>query len=232
MAVSLKQDYLQTHWSEVLSSKLKLNLVNLSASGCTTRMIAFQILESLNYDNALTICMPANNYTRFDLLIDKNSSSKKIIGLQNFSNRSSQTVKFRNHPEAFIKSLNLIEVNDPDEEKFFATKVPWDLFRHIDNWALFYSLFQLKIRNKRFLLLTGNYHATNRPYDIKEYIDIFGNESIVDEDLLSFTKYGFDKIKNPGLAALDPGYHTFPSDQLKIAGILENVILSRKILNG
>lgn len=231
MAPSLNRKYLNTHWSELLSSKLKLKLINLAQSGCTNRMVTFQILESLKYENSLTIIMAANHFIRFDLLTDENKSHSKINDLRNFFITQSLHKDYIFSQDAFIISKNMHEIEDEGDQKFLTTRIPWDLFRHIDNWGLFYSLSQLKTRKKKFLFLTGNYLLDARPYSAYEFVDFFGPESIVDETILYFKKYAFDKTRNPQLAELDPGYHTFPADQIIISDIIEKVMFDRGLIS-
>jgi hypothetical protein len=226
-SISFKEEYKGTHWSEILSKKLKLNLINLAEPGCSTRMVAFQILESLNYDNSLVIAMLAASFQRFEILTDPNFSLNENITLKNFVYRSED----KNNFNRFIRSINSPEFSiNRLVQKYLTTKVSWGLMKEIDNWALFYSLSKLKRKKVKFLLLDGIHFQNLKSYDLEEYVEVFGENYIIKNEVLSFKDYVIDKMTKDGewFAKIDPGYHTFPEDQIKIATILEHEIINRK----
>lgn len=223
-----REPYQKTHWSELLSERLNLNLINLSQSGCSSRMISFQIMETLKFSDTLTVVVPSSTFSRFDILSDPDSTLKRIVGLEDFKYFRRSPPSHLNETLPFIESKNLHEFdNDPMALDFLSSKLPWELYRHIDKWALFYALSQLVRHNRNFLLISGIFHPNHLPYDTVEFIDIFGNRFIVDESEFSFVKYGIDKHKHKNF--IDPGYHTHPKDQIAISIEIENLIKRRNL---
>jgi hypothetical protein len=222
--------YQGTHWSEILSKSLSLNLINLAYSGCSTRMVSFQVMESINYKDSMVIVMPSSTARRYEILKDINLCHRENISLKNFIYIDREICK--DSPK-FIESVN---VNTLKEDKlaikFLTSRVPWGLMKEMDNWALFYSLHKIRRANINFLLLEGLFWPDNNPYDLDEFIDVFGEDCIVKRSILSFEKYGLDKTgKHKWFEPLDPGYHTTPESQIEIAEILKNEIINRNMLN-
>lgn len=223
-----REPFQHTHWSELLSKRLDCNLINLAQSGCSTRMIAFQIMETVKFKDTLTIIVPSSTFARFDIISDPDANLKPIFGLQDFK-------YFRRHPPShfneippFIESKN---INEFDEDRlsldFLSSKIPWELYRHIDKWALFYALSYLTRHNRSFLLISGIFQPNHLPYDISEFTDVFGNQFVVDDSEFSFVQYGVDKQKHKNF--IDPGYHTDPEDQIEISLKIENLIKKRNL---
>lgn len=222
--------YQGTHWSEILSKSLNLNLINLAYSGCSTRMVAFQVMESINYEDSLVIVMPSSTSRRYEILTDKNFANRENISLENFVYIDREI--FKDSPK-FIESLNVNAFEgDKLSIKFLTSRVPWGVMKEMDNWALFYSLHKISRAKIKFLLLEGLYWPDNNPYNLDEFIEVFGEDRIVKRSILSFEKYGLDKTgKHKWFEPLDPGYHTTLESQIEIAEILKNEIINRNILN-
>jgi hypothetical protein len=223
-----REPYLKTHWSELLSERLNLNLINLAHSGCSNRMVSFQIMETLKFSDTLTVIVPSSTFARFDILLDPDANLKKINGLADFKYTRRNPPQHFRETFPFIESKNLHEFEDDAFSlNFLSSKIPWELYKHIDKWALFYALSQL-VRNERsFLLINGIFHPAQLPYDPHEFKEIFGDRFVVDESEFSFVKYGIDKHINKTF--VDPGYHTLPEDQIAISIEIENLIMKRNL---
>lgn len=227
-ALSGNEKYKGTHWSEHLSSKLGLNLINLASVGCSNRMVVMQIQEAMKYNESLIIIAPAANTERIEILTDRSKFLKSDISLKSF---------FRNPdtgqtPHAFIRSVNA-SVFDQDNsvpskiKKVLLSTTPFGLYKHIDKWALYYALDQLKKKQKNFLYIETVFLPLYQLLSHEELVELIGEEHIIPREKFRFQFY-VNKLVDKNFD--DPGYHTTPICQEISANLLHEIINEKSCL--
>jgi len=224
-ALSNNEKYKGTHWSEHLSKMLGVKLINFASAGCSNRMIVMQIEEAMKYDKALVIISPAANHERIELLTQPLEFLNTQISLKNFVSNPD----LGENPDAFIRSVNA-SVFDHERgisdkvKKTLLTNIPFGFYKHIDKWALFYALSQLKKKQKNFLFIETVVTPVFQILSHEELVDIIGEEHIIARDLFRYQFY-INKLSDTTFD--DPGYHTLPVCQEISAYILKKIIDDR-----
>ena len=222
---------LGTHWSEILSIRNNLNLINLAKAGCSTRYVTFQMLHALDIEDSIIIGSHAASPTRVELLTQEHFVDVYDVDITSFEN---YYVPERSHDAhmSFIKSLNLFTILSDDsvseeDKNFLMTKIPSGLLMHIDRWAMFYGLSQLKFKNKNFLYLSSLLRQSDL-FKGDYLLNFFDSKNIMTASELTFTDYYVDKHATKGFA--DPGYHTTTASQFAIADRIEKKLKDSGIL--
>ena len=220
-----------THWSEILSVRNGLELINLANAGCSTRYIVFQILHAMLIDNCIVVGSHAAHPSRVELLTKEHFVDHSLIDIRSFENFYDAEDN-DGRENAFLKTLNLFTIlsddSVPAEDKtFLMTKLSTGLFEHIDRWGIFYALSKLKSANKDFVYLANLLPQSTLIEDF-ELVNAFGKKHIMTIDELNFNDYYVDKHATPGF--FDPGYHTSPNSQFIIADKIEKKLKDNGLL--
>lgn len=227
-ALSNNTKFAGTHWSEHLSKQLKTNLINLASAGCSNRMIVMQIEEAMKYDDSLIMIAPAAHHARIELLTKSDQFLNENVSLESFLYNPPQK-KTKN---TFIRSVNA-SVFDEDitisseVKKVLLENIPFGFYWHIDKWALYYALHQLKKKQKNFLFVET---VVNPAFQILSYLEL--NELIGKEHIIANKefRYQFYVNKITDTTFEDPGYHTTPVCQEITAHILRKIIIDRSAM--
>lgn len=211
-AVSPLPEYKGTHWSEILSSRLNLKLINLADQGSSLTRITFQLLESLNIPNSFVICGPTIGLNRLETLVDSKFGATSVHSLSDFKPQTNSSSYYSE--DGFLKS---IKPDDGDYE-VLAKYLNSFMVVHQGKWGYLYALKKLKDKNIPMLVLEGFSFLSWKFIDKEEYMEynISLDELVLLEDFNPFKGF-IDRFNPKHKMFRDPGYHTIPEKQLVIA---------------
>lgn len=214
-----------THWSQLLADELSLPLYNFAIPGASSRHIALQVLHAMSaVDDPLIVFSHASASDRVEMAL-KPLALTKAITYEHFT-------KFPGPMHDLIDenvcaaSINLYTaLNDPDTstpvKQYLTTHYPAGFNYHLDKWAIFYVLMQLKFTNTKFLFLPSvlDYNL----FETQELDDIVGYRKFLSKDQFSFKDFYVDRSQVDIFD--DPGYHTTPNSQCDIAELIKNKLV-------
>jgi len=209
-------DFTGTHWSELVSKKLNLNLINLAMRGCSNRAIAFQIHHASSIPNSIVIAgwAAANERVEFS-----KSYIEYPVRLEHFDYRFANQI----HPlkdqlsknSEQIVSAGIPSIPDPEIQSFFLKYFPTATLVLIDTWVVLASLRLLKTKNVPIIFVENR--CGTLPQTETENILAFIDE----QDLLRAKDLNlFENMYENPHSPLDCGYHTHPDEQKRIAEYL------------
>lgn len=212
-----------SHWSEIISTRNNLNLINLANCGCSTRYVTFQMLQSIDIEDSIIVGSHAAHPGRVEFLTQEHRNYDDV-DITSFENYYYPCRPNESNP-SFIKSINLFSILNDDsistiDKNFLMNRISSGLMQHIDRWAMFYGLSQFKLKNKNFLYLSSLIKFWNLFSD-EDLMKSFDSKNIMTANELSFNDYFIDKYGPDGQGFIDPGYHTEPASQFIIADKIE-----------
>lgn len=224
--------YKETHWSEVLSKKLNLNLYNNALPGASNQMIVYQVLDALKYkDNSLFIIGAAAGYNRIEVLRTpgvENIKSDADGELSDFcySNKHTGYVTFDIHSDTVYDVVNLgdnhYHSNHPSNQfiKDYILNMPMQLQKDYSKWAFHYMLHEL-IRNQcDFLFLEEMSWPRSKLFNDDELRRFVQEKNIITKKNWNTLRY----YQESSSKFVDPGYHTSPESQTILADTMFNII--------
>ena len=216
--------YPNTHFTEIISEKLGYDLKVLAHGGMSNNGICLQIEAAIANNAAFIIASPTyydrieipiidksakydagdlfyygSTYSNYDSTIDHALFSESIISLLSADNK-----------ERFKKIPNMIEkVNTLKDYLVNLYNINWK--QQQDIWALYATFHKL--------------HMSNIPYImVLDRMNIASEFNWLTEKNNTLPYGDIAHLVNDGTIKVDPGYHTFPKDQLYIADkILEHI---------
>lgn len=215
----LRESFIGTHWSEVLSKKLDYNLINLAMPGCSNSLIVLQIMEAIKLNPSLIIIgWSAGHGHRTEYLKNPMADPVGNINLGHF------IYKFRPHPYdklGFLKNTILLSSNIPDipHEQFKNQMLIYSgthFFEYFkEECMMIHAISKLSLLKIPFLMFeTGVGH----PYPsnwIIEMLNFCKEENIIyKKDFYPW--YNLNRSNQP------PVYHTSKEVQVKIANYIED----------
>jgi hypothetical protein len=208
---SLKQQYLHTHWSQVLADKLGLELLTFAYQGQSNTAISFQILDAAKYRDAIVVISPSAGirieWCKPENLKSKPQSRRDFVRTDN------------KYPEAFINvlSMSMCDINNPVHEVFLGN-INLNLEQFKQECMLYYALGKLKNSGNGILFLNSIPHAIIQD---TELLQVINNKQLVTKEQFDIGEEFIDSWVNKDI---DPGYHTTPKFQLKLADYIEHRI--------
>lgn len=229
-AYSRNSKYAGSHWSQILSKKLNLPLLSFASEGCSSKLVAFQMLEALNHPGSLVISSPAAHHFRLELLVNKSKARYSEISLKSFIQTSDCNVNKDPHLRSinanFLEKESIIR---PAEANAILNFVPLELNKYTDKWSLFYALYRLKKDNFNFMFYDIDIFGNDRLFDNKKELEeLISARNLLDTTNGQYRKYLIDRIKDKKVD--DPGYHTKPESQEIIAEDFFKEINDRELL--
>jgi hypothetical protein len=218
------EEYKGTHWSEILSKYLNLNLISLADAGSSTTRIVFQMLEALTIPDSFVICAPTIGTERVEIVNNINYISYPVNSLKNFKPKKNNSYYSY---AGFLKSASFSDNEYPVLAKYLSSGI----IENQSKWGYLYAIKKLKDNKIPFLLFEGFILPTWHFIKVEEYLEYISLDEII---LLSeFDAFGdyINCFNDASKEKRDPGYHTFPDQQLKIAEYVFNKIKS-KIIKG
>jgi hypothetical protein len=209
---SKSEQYSGTHWSELFAKRYDLELMTFANYGMSDTVVAFQLLDALLEENAFIVASPsAGLRMEWCEYNDTYSPPEKYT---DFCRPNSQ------NPNALMKVVSLAECDPTNtREHVFLTNINPGPEAFKQRCMIYYALRKLKNQNRTFLFFNSI------PYkDIldEELLEIIGHENLVTKAQFNLGAEYIDR-SNPecDMSHLDPGYHTFPDFQVKIADYVE-----------
>ena len=208
---SLKEQYKKTHWSEVLADRLGLELLTFAHQGQSNTVITYQILDAVKYSDAVVVISPAAG-VRIEWCEPEHLKGRPT------SRRSFRRTDNK-YPEAFINvlSMPMCDINNP-MHSVFLSNINLNLEQFKQECMLYYALSKLKNTTNGVLFLNSI------PYGIledNELLQVLNENQLVTKEQFDI---GLEFIDSWVNRDIDPGYHTTPEFQIKLADYIENRI--------
>lgn len=211
--------YPGTHWSEIVARELNLELINLAMPGCSSRAICYQLMYALRQPDAIVISGNAASVNRIEITSTPDDYGRDI---------SKFVYPYRtDHPltkydavtsEPHVRSIPIMSLKDKEIQDVFLSKMCMDIFSDIDKWSILATLRILKNKQVPFLFFETN-TLTGPQIQLDEYLDFIDlDDLILGKDLNPFLNvYNHAEMTLEEIEELDPGYHTHPDEQKRIA---------------
>lgn len=212
---SSKERYLNTHWSQILADKLGLELITLAHPGRSDSVISLQIKHAATYDDALTVISPGAG-VRIEWCEPEYLTSNPI---DHFSFKTPSN----EYPNAFMNILPLSWCRiDHPMERVFLTNINPVFESYKQRCMIYYSLQLMKNRNRKFLFFNS---IPGKKIPQEELLEIIDVKNLVTKQQLDIGEAYIDAFNaSPEVLDLDPGYHTHPEFQVKLANYVEKRI--------
>lgn len=209
-------DYTGTHWSEIVSKELNLNLLNLAMRGCSNRAIIYQLLQSHRTPNSIVIAGCAASQSRVEFTYTPDQFHRDI---DRFSYIDSQGDHPLGTPSelAHVYSKPVHMIDDHEVRNLFMKYFPIGHYADIDKLIILASLRKLKVKNIPFLFVENIFGP---PFlELRDYLDFIDESDLILEKDINFFEnvYNTNDLTEEEILRLDPGYHTHPDEQKRIA---------------
>ena len=215
-----------THWSEIVSSRLNLKLLNMASKGCSSVAVAFQLLHAENVPNCIVVGSMAAAEMRFEITSETLFGGKQTIDNFDYGPGKQHPLGNQYPQRRHIRSVPMLNLNESDQ-RFFLDKFSGSLKRETDLLTVLSALRRLRYRNIpvlffQGLLGPGDGHQIDmedfKPY-IEEHCIIPASEMSIFGNYIDVMKMDLDEI-----AKVDPGYHTSYERQIEIADYMTEKI--------
>ena len=218
--------YPGTHWSELVAKELNLELINLAMPGCSNRAICYQLIDRLRRPDSILIGAPAASPLRIEITSTPEEFGRDISTFI-YSKRDEHPLEKWGsvNRTPHISSVPINALNDKEIQNVFLNKVSTSIMRDIDKWCLLANLRILKNNKVPFLFFEQLWWEKFSIYatldDYLGFVDI--EDLILHKDLGNDIKvYNHAEMTEEEIDELDPGYHTHPDEQKKIATYIIN----------
>lgn len=216
-APARRPGYSNTHWSELLTKELNLELSSFAQPGCSNKAIAVQVLNAIKMNPALIIFGPCSNNSRVEIM-GQEFDDRGPISLQHFyyekGGLPNPIDANNNDKNKLIESIPIMQIDDKTTREVYAKTYSNALNAHIDNWCLLYALRCVEVSNIPYMMYPGIQEGTafrNQMYSV------FGNE----DNVLKPAVYDHRPYwQNLVGTFFDPGYHTPPEFQIEIKDVI------------
>lgn len=218
--------YPDTHWSELVAKELNLELINLAMPGCSSRAICYQMHAGLKIKNSIVIGAPAASPLRIEITPTPEEFGRDISTFIYPKRDEHPMKKYNNMGHVpHIRSVPIGMLDDNEIQNVFLNKVSTSIMRDIDQWCLLANLKILKNNKIPFLFFEqiwwGGLSQYITPKDYLDFIDI--EDLVLLNDLgEQVSVYNHAEMTQAEIDELDPGYHTHPNEQKKIATYIVN----------
>jgi len=208
---SLKQQYAKTHWSEILADRLGLELLTFAYQGQSNTVITYQILEAVKHKDAVVVISPSAGirieWCEPENLKGRPSSHRSFCRIDN------------KYPEAFINvlSMSMCDVNNHMHDVFLSN-INLNLEQFKQECMLYYALAKLKNSGNGILFLNS---IPNGILQDSELLQVINDNQLVTKEQFDIGEEFIDSWVNKDT---DPGYHTTPEFQIKLADYIETRI--------
>ena len=209
-------DHEGTHWSEIVSDRLNLKLLNLAIKGGSSVSIAFQMLHAEKVPNSLVIGAMAATEARFEITNQLDSYILNTIENFEYTTKKNPWNKEHNPGLHHIRSTPISML--PEELRTqILTHFNFNLKRQTDTWTVLYALGRLKHASIPFLFFQAV--SKCQPIPLELFAPFAGRENIIlAEEMDPFAEfYDHSKMTLEEIERLDPGYHTTYERQVVIA---------------
>jgi hypothetical protein len=215
-----------THWSELVAKELNLELINLAMRGCSNRAVCYQLIDRLRRPDSILIGAPAASSLRIEITSTPEEFGRDISTFIYPKRDVHPLEKWGSILRTpHIRSLPISMLDDKEIQNVFLNKVSTSIMRDIDKWCLLANLKILKNNKVPFLFFEKPWweqvpdHITLEDY--LGFVDI--EDLILIKDLGTPIKvYNHAEMTEEEIDELDPGYHTHPDEQKKIATYIIN----------
>lgn len=212
--------YQGTHWSELVAKELGLNLLNLAMRGCSSRAICYQMRDALRRPNSIVIAGMAASPLRIETTNTPEEFGRDILKFQYPIPQTHPLINHSNLDEVqHVRSSPIGMLDNKDVQNVFLSKVCIDILTDIDKWVLLANLRMLKNKKIPFLFFEQLAGDAGAPITLEEYLDFIDiKDLILKTDLDPFSNYyNHGLMTQEEIDRLDPGYHTHPDEQKRIA---------------
>ena len=212
---SSKEKYLGTHWSQILADKLGLELITLAHPGRSDSVISLQIKHAANHDDALTVISPGAG-VRIEWCEPEYLTSNPV---DHFSFKTSTN----EYPNAFMNVLPLSWCRlDHPMERVFLTNINPAFEEYKQRCMIYYSLQLMKNRNRKFLFFNS---IPGKEIPDEELLETIDAKNLVTKEQFNIGAEYINVFNAPiEVMDQDPGYHTHPEFQVKLANYVEQRI--------
>lgn len=214
--------YEGTHWSEVLATKLDAELVNYARQGISNNAIRLQIEEAIK-QKPDWVFINATTTDRIEIPTDKRNIAQPELGydydlgLANFNYKPDEKTRMvsetifsiieweNNHPcrKFLVDKDTRIAV---ESYASFMYDLSWRI--QVDNWVINSGLWKLYDLGIKFI-----YNQTI----LNEYKETHGLPKWFTERYFVSNDLSLMSLMRKYEGQFDPGYHTSPEEQVKIA---------------
>lgn len=205
-----------THWSEIVSSRLNLNLMNLAISGGSSVAVAFQMLYAENIPNCLVVGSMAASEMRYELSSQTDAIEK--LNYRHFAFKSTKN-PLNAKRDPFIQLIRSMPVSMMEEglQSQILTNFNFNIKRQTDLWSILYALRTL--HHKKIPVLFFQALPNGGPIPMEDFAPFVDESCIIKAEELDIYSGFFDhsKMSLREMEELDPGYHTTHERQVEIA---------------
>lgn len=216
-----------THWSEIVSSRLNLNLLNMASKGCSSIAVAFQLLHAENVPNCFVVESMAAAEMRFEITSETLFGGKQSIDNFHYGPGKHHPLGNQYQHRRHIRSIPMTNLEEADQQ-FFLNKYSYSLKRQTDLFAVLYALRKLRHRDIPVLFFQGLLGPGDGPHkiDMEEFKPYIEEHCIIPESEMNiFGKYiDVTKMTQDEMVKVDPGYHTSYERQIEIADYMTEKI--------
>jgi hypothetical protein len=215
-----------THWSELVATELNLELINLAMPGCSNRAVCYQMIDCLRRPGSIVIAAPAASPLRIEITSTPEEFGRDISTFI-YSKRDEHPLEKWGSLliPPHIRSVPISMVDDKEIQNVFLNKVSTSIMRDIDQWCLLATLKILKNNKVPFLFFEKVWwEQLSEHITLEDYLGFVDMEDLVLlKDLGDPIKvYNHTEMTKEEIDELDPGYHTHPDEQKKIATYIIN----------
>jgi hypothetical protein len=219
-----------THWSEIVSARLGLNLLNLANKGCSSVAIAIQMLHAENVPNSIVVGSVAASEQRVEISADPWYAAEQVPTVNNFNYgtyRSHPLGKSRIEQDRHIRSVPILNLPE-DEQRLFLSWISFSLKIQTDYFAIMYALRKIRHCNIPVLFFQGKFPIQGKPSKIamEEFEPFIEKYCIIPVSEMNIFDHYVDvsRMSPEEAAKVDPGYHTSHERQVEIADYMTEKI--------
>lgn len=216
------ETYAGTHWSEVVSERMDMNLLNLAIPGSSTATIIFQLLQAIKMKADCIVIANSASTGRHEYFYKNEFGVEppRIPTIKDFYFGKSRSNPFTSDSPIIptIESYGTSEIPNEQFKNFMLINFPLQLSDIKENWMFVYGLDKLVKSKIPFLVFEGRATSPWANAENQELLDFCKEENII------YTS-DFDPYCNRHSHGwMPPNYHTSIEEQVRIANYMETRI--------
>lgn len=223
-SITFDLKYRGTHYSELLSNKLDLELVSFAVGGSSNRFIVIQTLEAIKLKPELIIVGFCASSSRVEIpgidFKDFNAISLKDF----YYHKRGNPVNPYDTNDNSITSSNISSIEDKQIRQVYARTNSHSLNYMSDVWSFMFLLRKLSLSGIPFLLYPSI--ISSDMFSEDEYKNWCDEKNVVKSSVFNHLKQW--NVHNMIFSG-DPGYHTSTDYQKVVANFLYDYIIENKI---
>jgi hypothetical protein len=210
-AVSRLPRFKNTHWSELVSTRLNLDLHNLAIPGSSNFVIRLQIDKAIELNSDFIIITPSSP-DRIEIT-NKSIKEPDIINYNDVDNYNSTS------NNRYLRSSPIWDFVDkkiPGVENYVKNLYSSTVKKQIDHWIIRDGIHQLNLKNIPYLIQPQLLWQSQ--FDTLDFLKgIVVTRNLIDNEKCIF-------YNRTGSIDIDPGYHTTLEDQKNFSDRLQILI--------